>query len=80
MKRNMGTLDRRIRAFVVAPILIALALAVFGAGSVAGVIALVLAAVMLATSARGSCPLYLPLGLSTCSRRDARGPRAATQH
>lgn len=79
MKRNMGNLDRRIRAFVVAPILVVLALAVFGAGSVAGVIALVLAAVMLATSAVGSCPLYAPLGLSTCERSSDRA-RAAVQH
>lgn len=68
MKVNMGTTDRRIRAFVVAPILILLSLAVFGIGSVAGIIALILAAVMLATSAVGSCPLYLPLGVNTCGR------------
>jgi hypothetical protein len=36
-----------------------------GAGSVGGVILLVLALVMLATSAARSCPLYLPMGVDT---------------
>jgi hypothetical protein len=31
----------------------------------------VLAGVMLLTSAVGFCPLYAPLGLSTCPRRTA---------
>jgi hypothetical protein len=68
LSMNMGRLDRRIRAFVVAPILVVLALAVFGAGSVAGVIALVIAAVMVATAAVGSCPILTVLGLRTCEQ------------
>lgn len=67
MKTNMGHVDRRVRAFLVAPVLIVLSLAVFGAGSVAGAIALVIAAVMLLTSAVGNCPLYRLIGVSTCS-------------
>ncbi len=66
MKTNMGNVDRGVRAFLVAPVLIVLAFAVFGAGSVAGVIALLVAAVMLLTSAVGSCPLYSLIGVSTC--------------
>ena len=64
MKKNMGKIDRRIRAFLIAPLLVVLALFV-GVGSVGGVILLVLALVMLATSAAGSCPLYLPMGVDT---------------
>lgn len=64
MKVNMGSTDRKIRAFVVAPLLVILALVV-GAGSVGGIILFVLAAVMLATSAVRSCPLYLPFGVNT---------------
>ncbi|MFN8113196.1 MAG: DUF2892 domain-containing protein [Solirubrobacterales bacterium] len=68
MKLNMGTADRAVRTFIVAPVLIVLALFVFGAGSIAGVIALVVAAVMLLTSAVGNCPLYSVLGVLTCPR------------
>ena len=64
MKKNMGKIDRRIRAFLIAPLLVVLALFVV-VGSVGGVILLVLALVMLATSAAGLCPLYLPMGVDT---------------
>lgn len=64
MKLNMGMTDRKIRAFIVAPALVVIA-AVAGFGSVGGIIALVLSAVMLATAAVGSCPLYLPLHIDT---------------
>jgi hypothetical protein len=70
MTRNLGTLDRRIRGLVVAPLLVVLALLV-GAGSVAGIVLLVIAAVMVATSAVGFCPLYALFHLSTRG-----GPRA----
>jgi hypothetical protein len=68
MTRNLGTIDRRIRGLVVAPLLVVLALLV-GAGSIAGIVLLVLAAVMVATSAVGFCPLYALFHLST------RGPQ-----
>ena len=41
MKRNMGTVDRLLRAFVVGPVLIVLSVVVFGVGSVLGIVALV---------------------------------------
>jgi hypothetical protein len=63
MKRNMGSLDRLIRAFIAAPVLIIAGFA-FG-GSLLGIGAFVLAGVMLATAASGFCPLYVPFGLST---------------
>ena len=64
MTRNMGALDRSVRAFVVAPIAIVLAFVV-GAASVGGVILLVVAAIMVATSATGFCPAYVVVGIST---------------
>ena len=64
MIRNMGMLDRALRAFVVAPVAIMLALIV-GAGTVAGVILFVIAGIMLATAAIGFCPNYVWLGIST---------------
>jgi hypothetical protein len=56
MTKNMNTLDRALRAFVVAPLLVIAALFV-GAGTILFVVLLLLAAVMLATAAVGFCPL-----------------------
>ena len=63
MKHNMGTVDRLLRA-IVGPVLIVLGL-VFGAGSVPGVVAFVLAGIALVTAAVGVCPGYIPFGIST---------------
>jgi hypothetical protein len=65
MKRNMGSVDRLVRAFVVAPVLIVLSVTVFGVGSLFGIVSLVVAGVMLVTPAVGFCPAYTPFGLST---------------
>ena len=67
MTRNMGTLDRILRAFVVAPVAIVLALLV-GAGTLVGVILFVAAGVMLATAATAFCPTYTLIGISTRPR------------
>ena len=64
MTKNMSTLDRKLRTFLVAPLLVVIALLV-GATSVAGIVLLVLAGVMLATSALSFCPLYAVLHLNT---------------
>jgi Inner membrane protein YgaP-like, transmembrane domain len=64
MTKSMNTLDRALRALVVAPLLVIAALFV-GAGTILGVVLLVLAAVMLATAAVGFCPLYALLHLNT---------------
>ena len=63
MKQNMGTVDRTIR--IVIAIVIA---ALYFTGRIGGTLAIVLgffAAVFVLTSFIGSCPLYIPLGLST---------------
>ena len=68
MTRNMSNLDRGLRTFVVAPAAVIAAVLV-GAGSVGGVLLFVLAAVMLATSAVGFCPLYTLLHINPSGRR-----------
>jgi Protein of unknown function (DUF2892) len=64
MTRNMGTTDRAIRAFGVAPAAIVVAFLV-GAGTAAGVILFAVAGIMWATSATGFCPNYVLIGIST---------------
>lgn len=67
MQRNMGTADRVVRGVLLAPAATIAALAA-GAGTLAGVILLVLAAVMLATALAGFCPLYRLFGIDTLGR------------
>lgn len=64
MTRNMGVLDRGLRAFVVAPAAIVVAFVV-GAGTVGGVILFVVAGIMLVSSATAFCPTYTVVGIST---------------
>jgi len=63
MKKNMGSADRIIRTVV------ALLVAVlYFTGVISGTVAIilgVLAVAFLLTSLVGTCPLYLPVGLST---------------
>jgi hypothetical protein len=67
MSRNMSNLDRGLRSFLIAPVAIILAVVV-GAGSIGGILLFALAAIMLATSAVGFCPLYTLLHLDTRGR------------
>jgi hypothetical protein len=62
--RNESRVDRIIRA-IVGVVLLVLALAVWGLDSTAGIIALVLAVIMLVTAATGFCPLYRLFGIAT---------------
>ena len=63
MKKNMGTIDRVIR------VVVALTVGVlYLTGQISGTAAIILgilAVVFVLTSLMGSCPLYLPFGLST---------------
>lgn len=67
MKKNMGNVDKAIR------IIIALAVgALFFAGIIQGLLAIILmvvAVVFLLTSFVGTCPLYLPFGISTQKKK-----------
>jgi len=64
MVRNESTLDRVVR-LVAAVAAVAVALVV-GAGTVGGIVLLVVGAVLAVTAAVGFCPLYRLVGLSTC--------------
>ena len=68
MSKNMGSIDRLLRAFVVAPAAIVVAVVV-GVGSIVWIVLLAVAAIMLATAAVGVCPLYKPLKIYTRSLR-----------
>ncbi len=63
MKKNMGNIDRALR------VIVALVVAVlYFTGLISGTVAIILgilAAVFILTSLVGTCPLYLPFGLST---------------
>jgi hypothetical protein len=63
MKKNMGTSDRIIRLAVA--VLIAV---LYFTNVISGTLAIILgivAAVFLVTSLVGTCPLYMPFGIST---------------
>ena len=64
MIRNESTTDRvlRVTGAVVAGVIALLV----GAGSILGIVLLVVAVVLLVTAASGFCPLYRVLGMSTC--------------
>jgi hypothetical protein len=66
MTRNMGTLDRALRTIVAVVIGY-----LWWTGAIAGTLGTVLAVVavvFLLTSAISFCPLYRPLGISTCGK------------
>lgn len=67
LTRNMGTFDRAVRAFVIAPIAIGIALGL-GATSMGGIVLLTVAGVALLTGATGFCPAYVPFGIDTRGR------------
>ena len=64
MTTNTGTADRAIRVAIALVAVIASWL--IGVGTVAGIVLLVVAAIMLVTAAVGFCPLYRVFGINTC--------------
>ena len=68
MKKNMGTIDRVLRAIV--GVIIAI---LYFTGQISGTAAIILgiiAVVFLLTSLVSVCPAYLPFGLSTKKAED----------
>ncbi len=63
MKKNMGSVDRAIR--IILAVVIAVLYFTNVIGSTAAVILGIIAVVFLVTGFVGTCPAYLPLGLST---------------
>lgn len=69
MNKNVGTIDRSIRAIVGIA-----AIAAYALGMVAGtlgIITLVVGIAMLGTAAIGWCPPYTLLGINTCGTKSA---------
>ena len=63
MKKNMGTIDRAVRFFIA--VLIAILYFTDQITDIATIILGIFAVIFLITSFMNSCPLYLPLKLST---------------
>ena len=66
MKKNFGSVDRTIRT-ILAPVLVVVGVVVGPRGWLA-IVLYALAAILLATAAVSTCPLYLPFGWSTRPR------------
>ncbi|NHM07848.1 DUF2892 domain-containing protein [Flavobacterium sp. CYK-4] len=70
MKKNMGSADRIIRVIIAAIIGF-----LYFSGTITGtvgVILLALSVVFVLTSLVSFCPLYAPLGISTCAVKDKK--------
>jgi uncharacterized membrane protein YqaE (UPF0057 family) len=67
LTHNMGSFDRAVRAFLIAPVAIGIAVGV-GASSIAGIVLFALAGLALTTSATGICPGYVPFAIDTRGR------------
>ena len=68
MSKNMNSLDRRVRVLLAAPLAIVVGILI-GPGSIGATVLYALAAIMLATSAVGFCPLYSLLHWSSRGRQ-----------
>lgn len=66
MTKNVGPVDQILRGLVAVVLVIAAVVA--GFGTVGGVVALVLAGVVLATATTSFCPIYRALHLNTRRR------------
>lgn len=73
MNKNMSSVDSKLRAFVVAPVLV-VAGVLFGPAGWLAIVLYALAGVMLATSVVGTCPLYMLFGLRTCPLQNVCTP------
>ena len=62
--KNMGSLDRALRAFVIAPVAIVAAVAL-GASSIGAIVLFIAAGIALTTGATGICPTYVLFGIDT---------------
>ncbi len=69
MKKNVGGVDRVIRALIGLAALAAYFLG-YATGTL-GIVALVVGVVMLGTAAIGWCPPYALLGINTCPAKSA---------
>ncbi|MBE2218209.1 MAG: DUF2892 domain-containing protein [Ignavibacteria bacterium] len=63
MKKNMGSADKAIRIVIAAGIFVLYFTGIIS--GVVGILLMVFAVIFVLTSLVGTCPLYLPFGLST---------------
>lgn len=70
MRKNINTLDRRLRALLIAPVAVVIGILV-GPGSLGSILLYALAAVMLTTGALGYCPLCSVFGLGAHRQQPA---------
>jgi hypothetical protein len=63
MKQNMGSIDRVLR-IIIAVVIASLYFAHMLTGTL-GIVLMALAGIFLLTSFIGTCPLYLPFGITT---------------
>jgi hypothetical protein len=68
MKKNMGTIDITIR-LVIAALVIILYFTHVISGTL-GIILLIISAIFILTSIFNVCPLYLPFGINTRSKKE----------
>lgn len=68
MKKNMGTIDKVVRALVALVIAVLFVTKVIT--GVLGIVLLILAVVFVLTSAISFCPLYLPFGINTNKKKE----------
>ena len=68
MKKNMGSVDRAVR--IVFAVVVGILYYTNMISGTAAIILGILAVVFLLTSLFGSCPLYIPLGLSTTKKEE----------
>ena len=66
LNKNMGTLDRIVRVAIA--VIIAVLYFTGNLSGLAATILGILAVIFVVTSIVSFCPLYLPLGLSTCRK------------
>ena len=71
--KNMGSLDRALRAFVVAPAAIVAAFAL-DASSIGAIVLFAVAGIALVTGASGRCPTYVLFGIDTRDRGREHAP------
>jgi len=67
MKKNMGTIDKVIRILIAALVIVLYFTHVIS--GILGIILLIFAGIFIVTSLFGVCPLYIPFGISTRSKK-----------
>ena len=68
MKKNMGTIDKVVRALIALVIAVLFVTKVIT--GVLGIVLLAIAVIFVLTSAISFCPLYLPFGINTGKKKE----------